>query len=504
VNFLRLVTAPARAFWNALGPEPYRTRLAYALGLSFWIHALILAIKFGVGGFGFPDFELPWAERPAPPPNLTVRLTEVAPPDVAPRLQMSNALANPPKGAPRANKAFDAELASAAPATPPAPLSAPRRETRAPAPAAKARAAERKVRRTPAPRILAQNKSQPDAFTVPRPKRAELEPQRAPESAARKQTEEAPPATQPAEQIASAQAQEDARKTEDAARQRAEETARQEAEELARQRALALQKEQEAKKIEEARRLEEIRKQEEAKAQAELKKQEEAKRLTLQTEALKRAEDAARLQAEARRKEQEAKRQAEEAAARAKEVAERKRMEDEAAGRRERDRLAGEQPPGAAPGALPGSELAAKAIDQLRNPATRGDLLRPPGPPATIGNPRRRSLFGVERDVSLRMYVDSWRWKIERNGVLNYRASASWRVHEPPIVTVSIRSDGSLEDVLIHRSSGIRELDDAVRRIARLQAPYSAFPPDLARQYDVIEIRRVWSFENTLRILDEM
>ena len=98
-------------------------------------------------------------------------------------------------------------------------------------------------------------------------------------------------------------------------------------------------------------------------------------------------------------------------------------------------------------------------------------------------NPRRRSLFGVERDVSLRMYVESWRWKVERNGALNYRPSASARASDNPVVTVSIRSDGSLEDVMISRSSGVRELDEAVRRIARLQAPYSAFPPDLARQY---------------------
>ena len=69
---------------------------------------------------------------------------------------------------------------------------------------------------------------------------------------------------------------------------------------------------------------------------------------------------------------------------------------------------------------------------------------------------------------------------------------------------MAIRSDGSLEDVHIHRSSGLRELDEAVRRIARLYAPYSRFPPDLARQYDVIEIRRVWQFDGTLRITEEI
>jgi TonB family protein len=87
---------------------------------------------------------------------------------------------------------------------------------------------------------------------------------------------------------------------------------------------------------------------------------------------------------------------------------------------------------------------------------------------------------------------------------VNYRPSAAWRARENPIVTVSIRSDGSLEDVLINRSSGVREIDEAVLRIAQLHAPYSKFPPDIARHYDVIEIRRVWMFDARLKILDEM
>ncbi len=528
---------------------------------------MILALRFGSAGFGLPGLALPWAERRLQATELTVRLTQV-PPSPAPeavsppvRLRLSQSLslstAKPSKPVPpsRADGSLEARLAQA---KPPAQLSVPKRETRAPAPAARARAPDRKVRPTPRPRILAQRTPQPDTFKVPRPQRAEPEPPRAPESAAKTQTEE--PAAQAAEpdqqraveeaarlqaeaaarqraeddarqralaleKDAEAKKQADARRLEDAkkqdearrqaleleARRVAEESARRETEELARQRALALQKAQEAKRLQDARAAEETRRQEEARHLAELKKQEETRRMTLEVEALKRAEDAARQQAAARqkemeaRREQEARRQAEEAAARAKEIAERQRADAQAAAQRERERLAAL--PGAvpAPGALSGRDLAAKALDQLRTPgAPRGDVLRPPSPPSSVDNPRRRSLFGVERDVGLRMYVDSWRWKIERGGAVNYRPSASWRAHDNPVVTVSIRSDGTLEDVLIHRSSGVRELDEAVRRIARLHAPYSAFPPNLARQYDVIEIRRVWSFENTLRILDEM
>ena len=113
-------------------------------------------------------------------------------------------------------------------------------------------------------------------------------------------------------------------------------------------------------------------------------------------------------------------------------------------------------------------------------------------------------MLGVERDVSIRMYVEGWRNKIERNGALNYRPSAGLNARDNPVVTVSIRRDGTLENVVIHRSSGLRELDEAVRNILELNAPYAAFPPDLARQYDVIEIRRVWFFDRTLKIMDEL
>ncbi|HSY26409.1 MAG TPA: TonB family protein, partial [Burkholderiaceae bacterium] len=75
---------------------------------------------------------------------------------------------------------------------------------------------------------------------------------------------------------------------------------------------------------------------------------------------------------------------------------------------------------------------------------------------------------------------------------------------EDPVVTVAIRSDGSVEDIVINRSSGRSDLDEAVKRIVRVNAPYSVFPASLARKYPVIEIRRVWNFDETLRLLEEV
>ena len=126
-----------------------------------------------------------------------------------------------------------------------------------------------------------------------------------------------------------------------------------------------------------------------------------------------------------------------------------------------------------------------------------------PNSPAPIG--QRRSIFGRKTaDVELTLYKQSWRQKIERNGSLNYSQVSKDRMHTDPVVTVSVRSDGSLDSVVILRSSGRPEMDEAVRRIAALNAPYSAFPPGLASKFDIIDIRQIWIFDDTLRIADEM
>jgi TonB family protein len=117
---------------------------------------------------------------------------------------------------------------------------------------------------------------------------------------------------------------------------------------------------------------------------------------------------------------------------------------------------------------------------------------------------RRALAEAARRDIPLRMYMDSVRQKIERNAVLSEAQLATDVVRTDPIVSVAIRSDGSVEDVTILRSSGRADIDDFVRRIVRLNARYSAFPPNVAANYDVIELRRVWRFAGVLRLMEEM
>jgi TonB family protein len=72
--------------------------------------------------------------------------------------------------------------------------------------------------------------------------------------------------------------------------------------------------------------------------------------------------------------------------------------------------------------------------------------------------------------------------------------------HTDALVTVALRSNGTVEAVTFNRSSGVAQIDEAIRRVVQSLAPYQAFPPELAREYDVIEIRRAWTFDSAIRL----
>lgn len=90
--------------------------------------------------------------------------------------------------------------------------------------------------------------------------------------------------------------------------------------------------------------------------------------------------------------------------------------------------------------------------------------------------------------------------KIEINMTFDMVREAVKQAHTPPMVTVAIRADGSVEKVTFVVSSGVAAIDEAIRKVVASQAPYLAFPPALARQYDVIEIRRTWIFDTAIRL----
>jgi len=167
--------------------------------------------------------------------------------------------------------------------------------------------------------------------------------------------------------------------------------------------------------------------------------------------------------------------------------------------------------PGAGQGAgtgsrgLPGKDFGSRARELLR-----GIDVAKAVPPAMRAaeqarqTVRRALADAARRDVPLRLYLDSVRQKIERNAIVSQIQLSSGVVHTDPVVSIAIRSDGSVEDVTILRSSGRPDIDDVVRRIVSLNARYSAFPANVAANYDVIELRRIWTFAEALRLVEEV
>jgi len=114
---------------------------------------------------------------------------------------------------------------------------------------------------------------------------------------------------------------------------------------------------------------------------------------------------------------------------------------------------------------------------------------------------RRYRLFGrTDPNAELIVYAEAWARKIQLNTTFDMVRDAARQPHTDPLVTVAIRSDGSIESVTFVLSSGVAEIDEAIRRIVQSQLPYPAFPPGLASEYDVVEIRRTWHFDTAIRL----
>lgn len=100
------------------------------------------------------------------------------------------------------------------------------------------------------------------------------------------------------------------------------------------------------------------------------------------------------------------------------------------------------------------------------------------------------------RASRLAPYLDSWRRKVERLGTLNFPhiGRQAHDSHGNPVLEVAIRADGTLGGVIVRRSSGRREIDQAALSILRLAAPFDPFPSMLREQYDELRFAYEWQF----------
>jgi TonB family protein len=152
-------------------------------------------------------------------------------------------------------------------------------------------------------------------------------------------------------------------------------------------------------------------------------------------------------------------------------------------------------------------EAARRAMGrQLDEEAARreaaANATRPPDSrPSSWSSARRGRLFGrTDANRELVLYAEAFARKIQLNMTIDMVSELAKRPHTAPLVTVAIRSDGSVESVSFVVSSGVAAIDEAIRRIVQSQTPFAAFPPALASEFDVVEIRRTWSFDTAVRL----
>jgi len=109
--------------------------------------------------------------------------------------------------------------------------------------------------------------------------------------------------------------------------------------------------------------------------------------------------------------------------------------------------------------------------------------------------PKRRFVGARAEEYRFARYVEDWRMKVERVGNLNYPAAArAKKLYGSLLLTVGIRANGTLESVVLDRSSGQKLLDLSAQKIVEMAAPYAPFPPEIKRDTDILYITRTWTF----------
>lgn len=114
---------------------------------------------------------------------------------------------------------------------------------------------------------------------------------------------------------------------------------------------------------------------------------------------------------------------------------------------------------------------------------------------AYAARPKRKWITARTKAHKYAAYMEAWRQKVERVGNLNYPDEARrMNLSGNLLLDVALRPDGSVEDIILRRSSGEKVLDDAAIRIVKLAAPFARFPKSIAEEIDILHVERTWQF----------
>lgn len=139
----------------------------------------------------------------------------------------------------------------------------------------------------------------------------------------------------------------------------------------------------------------------------------------------------------------------------------------------------------------PGDELIEQDLEMARLTAEmerRSELM--------AKRPKRKFVSASTREYAYAEYMRAWVAQVERVGTLNYPEEALRRgLGGRVVLTVAVRRDGTVEDIVVTRPSGLGILDQAAVRSVRLAEPFPPLPRT-AENIDVLHIIRTFDWQN--------
>lgn len=101
--------------------------------------------------------------------------------------------------------------------------------------------------------------------------------------------------------------------------------------------------------------------------------------------------------------------------------------------------------------------------------------------------PKRRFISPATKIAAFASYYASWSDRTERLGTEFYPEAARGK-SATVTVTVSVRSDGSLHELVLEQSSGDKAIDHGALRLLKRLAPFPAFDATLKQTVDILDI----------------
>ncbi|XZG70552.1 energy transducer TonB family protein [Chitinibacteraceae bacterium HSL-7] len=109
--------------------------------------------------------------------------------------------------------------------------------------------------------------------------------------------------------------------------------------------------------------------------------------------------------------------------------------------------------------------------------------------------PRKTFIGARAKEYRFARYVEDWRDKVQRTGNAAYPVDKyGQKLYGRLLITVELNGRGEITNAEITSSSGKPDLDAQALRILYRSSPFGPFPPEIAKDTDILVISRTWTF----------